>query len=310
MVRRIGQRARWQGAKERKARRYEAVTRRAAFSAAAALFLGITLILGACAGTEQKGAQPAAKESQAEQAGNADASSSGLAEPALDRKIIQNASLELQVEDVTQAYQATIRIATTAGGFVLDSSSTSSDDQPEANLTIRVPASQYEDVLGQLRGLAIKVEKEGSEAQDVTEEYTDVQARLRSYEALETTYMGFLDRAQNIDEVLKVQDRLTQVRLEIEKLQGRANAIDTLSDLVTITVHLQTEPAAEAGVDLDPLGAAGKAWEASLTTLRALATGILVFVVYLWWLLPVLAVGGLGYLLIRRGRAKPPGTTP
>ena len=290
------------------------MTGKAVFGAATALFLGIALVLGACGGSEelkQEGAQPAAREAEAEQAGNADTSSSGLADPALDRKIIQSASLELQVESVTQSYQDTIRITTTAGGYVLDSSSASYEDQPEASLTIRVPASQYEDVLGQLRGLAIKVEKESSKAQDVTEEYTDVQARLRSYQALETTYMGFLDRAESIDEVLKVQDRLTQVRLEIEQLQGRANAIDTLSELVTITVHLQTEPAAEEeGVELDPLGAAGKAWEASLTTLRAIATGILVFVVYLWWLLAVLAVGGLGYWVVRNKRSSSSGGSP
>ncbi len=283
--------------------------RKAGLGAVAALFLSIALVLAACGSGEEanpEAAQPEIGKPQAAQEDNAAAPGSGLAQASLDRKIIQSASLELQVADVAQTYAEVTTIAQTAGGFVLESNSASSDDRPAASLTIRVPVSQYGDVMGQLRGLATKVEKESSKAQDVTEEYTDLQARLRSYQALETRYIELLDQAQNIDEVLKVQDRLTQVRTEIETLQGRANAIDTLSELVTISVHLQAEPPAEEGGDEpDPLGAASKAWEASLTTLRALATGIVWFVVYLWWFLPLVAVGGIvSYIIVRRDRSR------
>jgi hypothetical protein len=240
--------------------------------------------------------------------------SNGRDSAGLERKIIQTASLDLQVEDVADAFQEVGRIASAAGGFVFESSSSYTDERPEADITIRIPADQYESVLEELRGLAVKIEKENSKAQDVTEEYIDLQAQLRNDQAVESRYIELLDLAQNINEVLTVQDRIDQVRLEIERVQGRMNAIDTLSELVTVSVHLQTEPAAEpeSKVKVDPLGAAGKAWEASLTFLRVVAAGFLIVVVFLWWLLPVAAIAGagFGYWLFRGSRRRPSGGSP
>jgi hypothetical protein len=108
--------------------------------------------------------------------------------------------------------------------------------------------------------------------------------------------------------MLSIQDRLTQVRLEIEQAQGRANAIDTLSSLATISVHLRTEPVVEQPqkTDLDPLAAAGNGWEASLTFLRGAAVVTLATAAFLWWSVPLLVVAGLVSLFfVRRsgGRA-------
>jgi hypothetical protein len=298
-------------------RRYGAVIRRAAFSVAFAFFFAAVIALAACAGNEESGVSGSNVEGNQPQAdqeayGGVAASSQGQSE--LDRKIIQTASLDLQVEDVADAFREVGRIASTAGGFVMESSTSYTDERPQADITIRTPASQYESVLEALRGLAVKVEKENSKAQDVTEEYVDLQAQLRNDQAVESRYIELLDRAQNIDEVLTVQDRLDQVRLEIERVQGRINAINTLSELVTISIHLRAEPAAEpkSEAKVDPLGAAGKSWEASLVFLRAVSAGFLVVVVFLWWLVPVAVVAGigLGYWLLRRPRSASPRGDP
>lgn len=269
-----------------------------------AVFTTAVLALAACGGTDDLGDEGVSSAVPARE-GEADASedaAAGAAQPSLDRKIIQTTSLDMQVEDVTEAYRETVRITLAADGYVLESTSDADEEDPEADLTIRVPVSRYEDVLEELRGLAIKVERETTQAEDVTEEYTDLQAQLRNAQALEVTYTGFLDRAQNIEEVLAVQDRLTQVRLEIERIQGRSNAIDTLTELATIRVSLHSEPAPEDEGDIDPLDAAGQAWEASLITLRGIAAAVLSTVVFLWWFLPVAAiVAGVALYLTRRG---------
>ena len=305
--------------------------RRAALSTMAALFLGIALAAVACGGNENStsGAFPAASEkgTLSGQTSGADASgsvtgsaevpglvadsngesASAAAELALDRKIIQNIALDLQVEDVPQAFERVKSVADGAGGFVLDSSR-STQDPPQADLTLRVPAAATDGVLQQLRGLATKVESETSKAQDVTGEYTDLQAQLRNSRAVETQYLDMLNKAQTIPDMLSIQDRLTQVRLEIEQTQGRANAIDTLSSLATISVHLRTEPVVEQPQksDLDPLAAAGNVWEASLMFLRGAAVVTLATAAFLWWFVPLLVVAGLVSLFfVRRsgGRA-------
>lgn len=289
---------------------------RAALSSVAGLFLGIAIVMAGCAGgaKETSDRSVAPGETGAEVAQEAVGSISGSAPGAapaapaaltLDRKIIENISLDLQVEDVSQAFERVKAIADGAGGFVLDSSRTT-QDPPQADVTIRVPSAASEGVLEQLRGLAVKVEKENSKAQDVTEEYTDLQARLRNSRAVEAQYLDMLNQAKSIPDMLSIQDRLTQVRLEIEQLQGQANAIDTLSSLATISVHLHTEPVVEQPQksDLDPLAAAGHGWEASLTFLRAVAAGTLAVGAFLWWAVPLVVVGGLVSLFfVRRARS-------
>lgn len=291
--------------------------RRAALSVAIAFSLAALVALTACAGNEESGA-PASKleegQSQAGQEAYGAVADSSQDQSNLDRKIIQTASLDLQVEDVADAFRRVGQIASAAGGFVFESSSSYAGERPQADITIRVPAEQYESVLEELRGLAVKVERENSKAQDVTEEYIDLQAQLRNNQAIESRYIELLDRAQNITEVLTVQDRLDQVRLETERVQGRINAINTLVDLGTISVHLEAPPVAEpkSEVNVDPLKAAGRSWEGSLIFLRAICAAFLVVVVFLWWLLPVAVVAGigLGYWLLRRPRSAPPRGDP
>ncbi|HEX5939378.1 MAG TPA: DUF4349 domain-containing protein, partial [Dehalococcoidia bacterium] len=69
-----------------------------------------------------------------------------------DRKIIESATIELEVDDVVQSFSTASRIAAESGGFVASSNVFSEDDERFATLTIRVPASEYSDALERLRG--------------------------------------------------------------------------------------------------------------------------------------------------------------
>jgi len=302
------------------------MNRKAIIAAMGAAALAIAFALAACGGSENSsdsavGLREPAIAGEAEQKtvgeapplAAAEAAGSGVAEgnaPGLvpsdaatfDRKIIQDTSLDLQVADVSKAYDDVERIAITAGGFVLDSSVAANEDQPYASLTIRVPTVQYQKVVDDLRGLAIKVENQSSKAQDVTQQYTDLQARLRSAQALEATYLGLLDKAETIDDILKIQSYLTPVRTEIEQIQGQMNVMDNLSSLATITVSLHTEPVTPTPVPPshshpDPLKAGGAGWESSLLFLRAVGAGVFAAATFLWWLAPILVIVGVGFLM-------------
>ena len=260
----------------------------------------LTLMASACGdelgptGEEEVAiSEDAPAASPREFAGAADEQSGTGASPqvtgaSVQRKIIQTASLTLQVEAVSEAFQEVGRIAAGASGFVASSTFSDEADEQTASITIRVPAERFQEVLASLRGLAVKVENEQSEASDVTEEYTDLQSRLRNLEATEAQYLEFLERAQDIEEVLLVQDRLNSVRADIEQVRGRANLLTGLSDMATITVHLHPEAADSDGGEANPADAAKAAWDASLATLRGLATAIVAVAVYSWWLVPII----------------------
>lgn len=276
----------------------------------------IALVIGgACGGSEDdEGSAPSEAISDARTgagvAGGADAPSEGEryqadgdvattpgfgggALPALlDRKIIRTATLSLDVEAVSEKFEDVSNIALGAGGFVSSSTFGNRGESQTASVTIRVPADVYDETLRRLRGLG-DVREESSNANDVTEQFTDLESRLRNLQASELRYLEFLTRAADITEVLAVQDRLNATRAEIEQVQGRIQLLDNQAALGTITVHLLPPIAAaadEGGADT-PLEVAQEAFEASLAVLLGIATVAIAVAAFSWWLVP-LAIGG------------------
>jgi len=258
----------------------------------------LPLIASGCGGEVTR----SPSENQADLAGSSPATSETAAQPgdngspqvasaSVDRKITQTASMSLQVKAVGDAFQEVGRIAAGASGFVTSSSFSNQGEQQVAAVTIRVPAARFDEVLASLRGLAVKVENEQSQANDVTQEYTDLGSRLRNLQATEAQYLEFMKGTKDTAEVLQVQDRLNSVRGDIETVQGRINLLDSLSDMSTVTVHLRPEAASSAGSgNANPAEAARAAWDASLKTLRVIATVFVAVAAFSWWLVPVLVV--------------------
>ena len=290
--------------------------RRGQFVGAALVSVAAILMVAfaaACGGELDKTTQaPAAPADVGGETGESDAAVSGGAEdgslplPQLDRKIIRTARLELGVENVGAAVAEVEDVAEAAGGWVSASSvfidepttSDAGDDETRrrtetATVTIRVPAEAYRSVVGQLRGIAEQVRSESSEASEVTEEYTDLQARLRNQEATEAQLLELLDKAETIPDILTVQDKVSQVRLEIERVQGRINVLDSLTSMATITVELAAFVPAVAtdGGQSWAANAWDVAWEGSQITVVVLGSAAIVGGMVLAWLaIPLLVI--------------------
>ena len=230
-----------------------------------------------------------------------------------DRKIVRNATLDLQVENIAAAVQQIEDAAGAAGGFVSSSNVfvSNTDDTGDsvertqtASVTIRVPADASSSVMSQLRGIAKETVAETSDASEVTEEYTDLQARLRNLGATEARYLELLARAVTIDEILTVQDRLNTVRLEIEQVTGRINVLNSLTDFATITVRLSLPAAvAEAGGDNQNWveEAWNASWETSQDAMVVLGTVAIVSGVFVAWMtIPALVLFVLWRIFGRR----------
>jgi len=218
-------------------------------------------------------------------------SDGGALASSLDRKIIRTATLTLSVDSVSQKFEDVGNIATSAGGFVASSTFGNTGEDATASITIRVPASEYDSTLRQLRRIGT-VDEESSNANDVTEQVTDLESRLRNLVATEQRYLEFLERADNINDVLAVQDRINMTRAEIEQVQGRLQLLANQVDLATITAHLVpvAAPADDGGVS-NPLEVASEAFEASIAVLIGIATVAIAVLAFSWWLAPLAAAG-------------------
>ena len=110
-----------------------------------------------------------------------------------------------------------------------------------ADLTLQVRSSSAEPRLSDLRALG-KVTTESSGSQDVTEEYVDLGSNLRNLQASETAILKLMDKATQIQDVLALQRELTNVRGQIERIQGRKTYLERRSDMATITLSLRLPP--------------------------------------------------------------------
>ena len=231
----------------------------------------------------------------------------------LGRTIIRNGYVSLEVESVGRAFEAAQALAATHGGYVADSSFSGDlgdDDEGErflyANLTLRIPADRYDRVVDDLRALALRVLSVSTNTQDITGEVTDLESDLRNLRAVEAQYLELLGHATEVGDVVLVHDRLTQTRGQIERIQGSLALLQSLADLSTLRVDLQSQPPDEGADGGSLLDAARDGWEASLATLNVIARdGLAEIALSLWVRAIVVVVLAVLYrrgLLTRRGR--------
>ena len=213
----------------------------------------------------------------------------------LGRQVIRNGSMQLTVESVTETFDQVRGAVEQAGGFVASSSFSGREDSQRARMTVRVPAAKFDQLIADLRNMAIEVDSISTGSEDVTGEFTDLEASLRNLKAVEAQYLTLLGEAKEIGDILTVQDRLNGVRYEIERVQGRLNLISNQTSLATLEVALFPEAAqvVEEPVDDGFTHQVSAAWESSLDFVGSLGTGLVVALVWSWWLIPVVIIVAL-----------------
>jgi hypothetical protein len=231
----------------------------------------------------------------------------------LNRMVIRTAQLAVEVGDMESALAQVRQIAQQGGGFVSASNTrvekVNDLDRTVADLTIQVRSDTVDNTLSALRGLG-KITTESSGSQDVTEEYVDLDSNLRNLQASESAILKLMDKATRIEDVLALQRELTNIRGQIERIQGRKRFIERRTDMATITLSLRLPPVEGSrpilGGAWDPAGVAARGWQASLNVLRGLADVVIVVLAFSWWLIPLIALGVYLFLQRRRPRPAPP----
>jgi len=171
--------------------------------------------------------------------------SSGAAQ-AFMRKVIQNAEMTIESDNPNEGQRKIGVIAEKHGGFVVISESKHNEAasqnvaSTEVNVVVRVPAQQFQATLDEIRAVGGRILHDKSSGQDVTEEYIDLEARIRTKRALEAQFLEIMKQTRNISDAMSVQAQLADVRTEIERLEGRRRFLENQSALSTINVTLHT----------------------------------------------------------------------
>lgn len=165
---------------------------------------------------------------------------------AFDRKIIRNADLTIEVSAPTDTQHRIVSIAESYGGFVVTSEAKQRESTEPAKrtldikLVVRIPEDRFGSALDQIRALTSSPIEEKVTGQDVTEEFIDLEARIRTQKALEGQFLQIMRQTGKIVDALEVQRQIAEVRSDIERLEGRKRFLENRSSLSTINVNIQT----------------------------------------------------------------------
>ncbi|NOY98273.1 MAG: DUF4349 domain-containing protein [Chloroflexi bacterium] len=165
---------------------------------------------------------------------------------AQERLVIQNADLSIVVADPKAKMDAVANLAEQLGGFVVSSNlyqtyAHSGVKVPEGSITIRVPAEQLDAALENIKADAVEVQSETRSGEDVTDQYVDLQSRLKAKEAAEQKLTEIMDNAQKTEDVLAVYAQLQTIQSDIEVLKGQIKYYEQSAAFSAVSVQIIAE---------------------------------------------------------------------
>ncbi len=238
-------------------------------------------------------------------AGQGNAGIGTLADPGvgLNRKVIYKANVSMKVEHFATAEEKLKDVIHLSGSYILQFNNNVSANEKGATYVIKVPADGFSSFLDQLRKIQpeLQMQMEGS---DVTEEYVDLDSRLKAKQAAEARLLAFMDKATKTDDLIQFQSQLAGVQEQIEQLKGRMRYLDQNVAFSTVNIRIY-EGKAEAQKDDPAKSGLGERLADALTgsakVLGQLGQALLVFVAALLPVLVVAAVVGIPvYFIVRR----------
>lgn len=214
--------------------------------------------------------------------------------PGLDgEKIVKTADLGMRAEDVRESASRAQETADRFGGSVASSRIDGDGGTVTADLVLSVPSAEFEAALDDLRELG-EVTTDTVGGEDVTEEFVDLRARERNLLAAEESLLRLYDRAESVDDALSIERELTDLRGQIEVVQGRIQYLEERTSTSRISLAIEPlQKLAESRPSLEPVRAVSTAWNASLSFLGTVAGAAISVLVFGWWLVPALVVAAV-----------------
>lgn len=160
-----------------------------------------------------------------------------------ERKVIQTSQLSLLVRDVAQGIEQIKSHTESIGGYMVNSnlSRPQTQEATQGTITVRVPATQLDAVLAYYRSLSIKVGSENLQGRDVTDEYVDLEERLKILRSNKARFEEIMAQANDVDEIIRVQTQIFNLQSQIDSLIGQQRYLDQNAQLAKITLTLATD---------------------------------------------------------------------
>jgi PKD repeat protein len=161
-----------------------------------------------------------------------------LSTPSTDRMVIRTGNVSLVVSNISTTLDNIAKMAVDYGGYVVTSQKWKEGERNNGNISFRILAENYDKAIAALRNMSLDVINETTSSQDVTEEYSDLDASLKNLEATEAQLLKIMENATKTEDILSIQRELTNVRGQIEQTKGRMLYLERTSATSLINVNL------------------------------------------------------------------------
>lgn len=219
-----------------------------------------------------------------------------------DRLIIKTGKISIEVERYDDSEKKVAEITNKFNGYIASSnSSLTSGGRKQGVITIKVPADKFDALLSEISIIG-KVLSSNVSASDVTEEYIDLEARLKTQKELEDRLLKLLsDKAAKLSDILEVEEKLSSVRQKIESVEGKMKYLKSQASYSTITISLYEPNLLETSTGG---GFFYELWEAIKTGLRGLAKVVIYLIVAIIVIIPFVIIALIIVSIVKKMKKK------
>ncbi|MGJ9383914.1 DUF4349 domain-containing protein [Salipaludibacillus sp. CF4.18] len=227
-----------------------------------------------------------------------------------DQMIIYTGELSIIVDNYTDTQSLIEEEIAQYGGFIAETSvyQHGENESQSGYITVRIPQKYFYPFLNELEANSIEVLEKSTNGNDVTEEFVDLDSRLKSKEIVEERLTSFLENAENTEDLLVISQDLSEVQEEIEQLVGRMNYLEDRVSLSTVTVHMEERAVNVSSLhDRETLNTLERAQSLFMDTINTLITifsRLFVFVIGLSPIIVPLIIVGFGVFLLKKRQKK------
>src|SRR3989344_6040445 len=152
--------------------------------------------------------------------------------------VVRNSNMSLKVTNVAYTIYQIVSYVENAGGYMVDSTLSNPEDATTGNITVRAPEESLDETLSYFRTLSVKVVSENLTGRDVTDQYQDIEERLRILEGNKRRFEEIMVSAGEISDILQIQKEVLVIQSQIDSLKGQQQLLSQTAKLSKVTVYL------------------------------------------------------------------------
>lgn len=211
-----------------------------------------------------------------------------------ERKVIKRGGISFQTRSIQETTSFIITTVNELKGYISSENVYNSENRTTQRLEIRIPATNFDELLIRISQNANRIDSKNVQVQDVTEEYIDIESRIKTKKELENRYKELLPQAKTVEEILAIEKEMGTLRTDIEAIEGRLGYLKDQVSLSTLTVEYYE-------LSNSTLNFSSKLVQALVTGWKFLL-GFIIGLVHLW---PFLAISGITlFIIFRAGRKR------